>query len=387
MVLRLIGRINIECSLFVIPSVFLLFLATMKRKYRPVLITALLAIALLIHFFSGDPQRVEGYYSTGIYMYISTGMRFLFGWLPFSLGDLLYGFFISWIGWRIVKGVKLLFTKRLSKPALTHFLIRIFIQALFIYIFFNLFWGINYNRKGIASQLGLQMAKYSPTELVEINGVLLKKVNESRKALLPEDSGHIRNKQIFKGALDAYKELNKQYVFLQYYPTSVKSSIWGWLGNYTGFLGYYNPFTGEAQVNTTVPKFSQPYTTCHEIAHQLGYAKENEANFVGYLAAAASRDTFFHYSVYLDLFLYADRNLFSADSAAAKSFAKQLIPEVKADLKEWSDFNDRHRNPAEPVIRWMYGKYLQSNQQPLGVLSYDEVTGFLIAYYKKYGRL
>ena len=108
---------------------------------------------------------------------------------------------------------------------------------------------------------------------------------------------------------------------------------------------------------------------------------------MGYLAASSSKDSLFLYSVYLDLFLYADRNLYSVDSAAAKSFAHQLLPEVKTDLKEVSDFNRRHRNPVEPVIRWLYGKYLQSNQQPSGVLSYDEVTGFLIAYYKKYGTL
>jgi hypothetical protein len=79
--------------------------------------------------------------------------------------------------------------------------------------------------------------------------------------------------------------------------------LWGWLGNYVGFTGYYNPFTGEAQVNTTVPKFLQPFTASHEVAHQLGYAKEMEANFVGYLAASHSTDTLFRYSVYLDLFL------------------------------------------------------------------------------------
>ncbi len=69
--------------------------------------------------------------------------------------------------------------------------------------------------------------------------------------------------------------------------------MYSYLGNYLGFTGYYNPFTGEAQVNTTVPLFVQPFTTCHEIGHQLGYAKENEANFAGYLAAKSSPDAGF----------------------------------------------------------------------------------------------
>ena len=185
----------------------------------------------------------------------------------------------------------------------------------------------------------------------------------------------------------AYTRLPSFYPFLKYQPVSVKPSVWSWLGNYMGFTGYYNVFTGEAQVNTLVPKFLQPFTTCHEVAHQLGYAKEMEANFVAYLAATASQDTLLHYSVYLDMFMYSNRNLFMSDSVAAKEFIEILIPAVKDDLKEWRTFNKKHRNPIEPVFRWVYGKYLEGNQQPQGVFSYDEVTGFIIAYYKKYGRI
>jgi hypothetical protein len=75
------------------------------------------------------------------------------------------------------------------------------------------------------------------------------------------------------------------------------------------------------------------------------------------------------------------------DSVAAKNYREQLIPDVKTDLREWKEFNKKYRNPVEPVFRWIYGKYLERNQQPQGVLSYDEVTGFLIAYYKKYGKI
>ena len=94
-----------------------------------------------------------------------------------------------------------------------------------------------------------------------------------------------------------------------------------------------------------------------------------------------------HYSIYLDMFLYSNRNLSGSDSAAAKTAAKQLLPAVKNDIAEWRNFNRRHRNPFEPVFQWLYGKYLQSNEQPQGVLSYDQVTGFLIAYYKKFGKI
>ena len=123
------------------------------------------------------------------------------------------------------------------------------------------------------------------------------------------------------------------------------------------------------------------------MAHQVGYAKENEANFVGYLAATASSDMRFRYSAYLDLFLYANKNLYYIDSVSAKLYRKDLSPAVEKDIQEWIAYNRRHISPIEPVIRWIYGKYLQGNQQPKGIYSYDEVTGLLIAFKKKFGRI
>ena len=356
----------------------------MKNKKYWILIGILVVLAVAIHLFSSSPIRVEQYYSTGIYPYISIFLRHLLGWLPFSFGDILYGLAILWL---LVNAVKAIYTKQLFSRGVVAGVQGAVVKLLLIYIFFNILWGINYNRKGIASQLGLSMEKYSVYELKTLNGVLVQKANASNTLLLQKPAVVMSSKEIFCRSLDAYESVNKQYPFLNYQPASIKISLWGWLGNYMGFMGYYNPFTGEGHVNTTVPKFLQPFINCHEIAHQLGYAKENEANFVGYLAAASSKDEFFHYSVYLDLFLYANINLYHTDSVAAKAFTKQLLPAVKKDLKEWRRFNVRHKNPVEPVIRWMYGKYLENNQQPSGVLSYDEVTGLLIAYYKKYGKL
>jgi hypothetical protein len=231
------------------------------------------------------------------------------------------------------------------------------------------------------------MDVYEARDLEMINGLLVQKVNDAKQVLVNQHSKYPSRHELFNTVLEAYKSAEKEYPFLQYQTVSLKPSVWSWVGNYMGFTGYYNPFTGEAQVNTLVPKFLQPFTTCHEIAHQLGYAKEMEANFVAYLAAKQSADTLLQYSVYLDLFMYSNRNLYATDSTAANVYRKQLSPEVMKDLQEWRDFNNRHRNPIEPVFRWIYSKYLEGNQQPQGVLSYDAVTGFLVAFYKKNGKI
>jgi len=363
------------------------FKADMKHK-KPFLFTlVLVVIAVLIHIYSNDSTRVENQYSTGIYPNMGRFLRQMMGWLPFSLGDVLYGLIILWITWKLGKAVIALFKKRVTRQSFSKACLKTMNILLIVYIFFNAFWGINYNRKGIADQLQLKMDKYNQEDLKKINKLLLEKVNATKLVLLSDGITYPSKKQLFIKVEKAYEQAELVYPFLKYKPVSLKPSLWSWLGNYMGFTGYYNPFTGEAQVNILVPKFLQPFTTSHEVAHQLGYAKEMEANFVGYLAAAASQDTLLKYSVYLDLFMYSNRNLFLTDSSAAKEIGKQLIPAVKADLKEWKAFNKKYRNPIEPVFQWVYGKYLERNQQPQGVLSYDEVTGFLIAYYKKSGKI
>lgn len=262
-----------------------------------------------------------------------------------------------------------------------------FISAAIVYIVFNIFWGINYDRQSIAERLHLKIEKYTAEDLRKINDLLIRKINATKSKLLLNNKPYPTRSQMFAMTANAYRNISEKYPILGYYPSSLKSSMWGWVGNYTVFLGYYNPFTGEAQVNTTVPAFTQPFTTCHEVAHQLGYAKEMEANFVGYLAAAASSDSLFQYSAYTELFTYANRTLYFADSSSALQYRKLLLPEVKADFAERKKFNAAHTSFLQPIVSVIYGKFLQANRQPMGILSYDEVTGFIISYYKKFGKI
>lgn len=362
----------------------------MKVSPKTIFATILVILCCIVKLFSSDSSRVEKFYSTGFYIYTSKVLRALFGWIPFSIGDIIYLFFLLWMIFCLYKLLILLKRNKkiyLQRTFYWYGLRKIIITCSIIYLIFNIFWGINYNRQGITAQLDLKIEKYSREELKNINCILLDKVNQNKAKLVEEEGKYPNNAELFIEVKKAYSNLHNQYAFLDYSPKSLKSSIWGWLGNYTGFTGYYNPFTGESQVNTTVPKFLQPYIACHEVAHQLGYAKEMEANFVGYLAATATEDPLFQYSVYLDLFQYANRNLAFVDMTAAKKIRSDLSIPVRQDLKEWREFNNRHTNPIEPYIRNMYGFFLQQNQQPQGILSYDEVTGFLIAYYKKYNRL
>lgn len=347
----------------------------------------LLFIAIGIRVFAMNQNAIESFYSGSAYTYIGTFFRLLFGWIPFSIGDVMYICAVLYIIMKLVYFIKNLRVNQFSSIFKRDYFLSFLNKLLIIYIFFNLCWGLNYDRLGISYQLKIEKQEYSKENLMEINELLVQKVNECKAGAANQIDSYDTPEKIFVKTHEVYKKISTQYPFLLYKSKSIKSSFFGKLGNYMGFSGYYNPFSGEAQVNTTIPQFLQPYVSCHEVAHQLGYAKENEANFVGYIAATASGDSSFMYSAYLDMFLYANRNLRRTDSLSAKQYSQKLNHAVQQDVQSIKDFYSQYQNPVEPYISWLYGKYLESNRQPSGMLSYSEVVGDLIGYYKKYGKI
>ena len=319
-----------------------LSLALMEKRKFPKSkvrwLSVLIFLVIIIKFAASNSSWVEISYSNQFYSGFSYLLRILFGWIPFSFGDILYLAAILWIVWKVFIFIKLLFTRRLSWRGVKNGVVKTFFIFVILYIVFNLFWGLNYNRSGIANQLNLSTSKVDTADLKLLQLLLLQRVNESKQSLINSHTVYPSNKEMFARAQNCYIGAVKIYPYLKYRCKSIKSSLYGWWGNYLGFTGYYDPFTGEAQVNTTIPAFMRPYTTCHEMAHQIGYAKEEEANFVGYLAVISSNDTLFHYSAYLDLFVYANRELYFIDSSSAKAAASMLLPAVKKDIREWREF-------------------------------------------------
>jgi hypothetical protein len=345
----------------------------------------LVILAAGIKIFSFFPGAVEKYYTMGFYPFIARLQRILFGWLPFSIGDIIYGVLIIWLIVALVRLVNRLVKRQVNSPWLLGRLRRITFICLLIYVLFNGLWGLNYDRLGIADQLQLNVQPYSTEELTDLLRCITGRLNDLDSAARLTRPPLAHAGTVFKGAVQSYTDLSARDTRFTYASPSIKSSLFYYVDDYLGFGGYYNPFTGEAQVNTADPVFSQPYTTCHEMAHQLGYAKENEANFVGYLAARSSTDKAFQYSVYFDLYLYAAGELYMLDSNLVRPFREQLKPGIRRDYRELQAFNRKFKNPFEPIVRRLYGNYLRANHQPQGIRTYNEVIAWLIAYAKKNG--
>jgi hypothetical protein len=342
--------------------------------------------AILIKWVSLYPGWVERNYTYGIYPFLSGIQRFLFGWVPFSVGDLFYAFLILVIVFRTFRFFRILFQKKLTRRYFVSALQQLIFFFLFVYVFFNLLWALNYNRTGIASQLKLQVRHYTLADLDTLTAAIQNNLNRYA-AFVTEDQRDSLDKKrrLFRESYKAFQSAAEQFHFLRYRRFSVKPSLFSYHGNYLGFQGSYNHFSGEAHVQKQAPRFIEPFVTAHEIAHQLGYAKENEANFVAFLACRAYPSKAFRYSLYFDIYNYAIGEVRRRDSVLAKTYQQNLHPQVIRDINEFRDFYRRYKNPIEPIVMWGYSHYLKANNQPAGKQTYNQVVAWLIAYYKKYG--
>ena len=362
-------------------------LQSLLKKYRKSIVLIVLIAAISI--FESNATWVERYYYGGVYPKISIVQRWLTGWLPFSLGDVLYillGFYIfASICFFVRRFIK-------EKPKWTiakEYLVKAFNFLAIIFIVFKLFWGLNYSREGIAYQLKLNETVYCKEDVVELIEDLIFEANRCRRQISDTTLTEMNIDSIVAQTKKAYHQISKKYDFLSIDKFSIKPSLFSPTGNYLGYTGYYNPFSGEAQVRNDIPKILLPFIACHEVAHQLGYASEDEANFIAFLVIHQSNNVYFKYSMCLEILDYALNDLFVEyyeDFDTINGFKKRLQLEdcfeqlVKKDRKTIKLFFAKNKKNMSNISSVFYDKYLKANYQKLGIGSYNSVINLIFQY-------
>src|SRR5690606_7388494 len=209
--------------------------------------------------------------SHGLYPLVSKFWRTLLGWIPFSVGDLIYlGLLVL-----AIRYVALRYGHIRKHPYL--FLRNIVVVLAVAYFTFNLMWGLNYYREPLAKTMGLRDS-ITPEELVKFTERLVLKTNEAQYYITKDTTSKVEipysRKEIFSKTIAGYQTLGERYPFLTYSDPSIKKSLFSTGLSYMGYAGYLNPFTNEAQVNGIMPKFRFPVVCGHEVGHQVGYSAE-----------------------------------------------------------------------------------------------------------------
>ncbi|WP_299127160.1 DUF3810 domain-containing protein [uncultured Winogradskyella sp.] len=348
-------------------------------KNKKLVITLFLSVQiLLISILKNYPEFVEQFYSNGLYLFISKLMRYVFGWLPISIGDILYtlaGIYI--IRWLIIN------RKRIIKDT-KNWLLDVSATLSIAYLAFHMLWALNYYRQPLYKSLQLK-ADYSTEQLIDFTKRLVETSNKIHQQLVVNDTIKIEipytKSEVFSKVKTGYDHLAKTYPQLKYKPESIKNSIYSTPLTYMGFAGYFNPFTNEAQVDALIPRYKFITTSCHEVAHQLGYAAENEANFIGCLAAISNEDLYFKYSGYTFGLRHCLVELYRRDQDVYEDILATINKGILKNYEDVALFWKSYENPLEPIFEKTFDNFLKVNNQSAGMKSYSYVVALLVNYY------
>lgn len=364
----------------------------MKNNKFTLIIGLLLPLQMLVvRIIASFPETVERYYSNGLYPILSKGLRYTFGWLPFSFGDIMYAVLIV-----LILRSLFLFLKsrgRDWKP----FVSRSMAIVSLVYFAFHLLWGLNYYRLPLHAALEIEN-EYSTENLVALTQKLINKSNALHDELAVSDTTAVEvltqgsdgayyafaKADLFQSTLNGYQNLKQQFPTLNYSPKSIKTSLLSYPLSIMGYSGYLNPITNEAQVNGMVPAHRWPVISCHEQAHQLGFAKENEANFIAVLATVNNDDPYFKYSGSIFALRYCLNDLYKRDQEKAEELKAQMRVGILKNYAQSHAFWDSMENPLEPLFKYFYTGYLKANNQPEGMKTYSYMVALLVNYNKEF---
>lgn len=360
------------------------------QKNRKLIIYTLSVLTIII--FQSNSKWIEDFYFSYFYTKFSIFLRYINSVFPFSVGDLFYVALVIYVlrflycSFYLIKnrktGIAVIFKK---------IVLKIIIFCCQLFLVFKIFWGLNYNREGVAKQFGLRKEGYCKEQLNDLIDNLIEDVNNTRALIKDTSLPAITVSTSFNLAVSGYNQISEKFSFLAYHKSAIKPSLYSNFGNYFGFIGYFNPFTGEAQVRNDIPAIMIPFVATHEIGHQLGYASESEASFIGFLVCYNSNNEYLKYSAQLEILALALNELpskYLEDGCGEDILPRMyqinncLTDQVKRDRYLIRNFFEQNRTSFSNVSNDIYDSYLKLNSQYTGISSYSEVLDWIMVYNK-----
>lgn len=366
----------------------------MKRflKLKRIWILLLLPAALLSLLAASRSEEIaEHVFARGIFVGLSWVMSHITGLLPFSLMELgilllpplalflLVFFIVRMIRHKEDRGF------RLAKAFLN-------VGCVLSVVVFLLVMGcsINYYRYPVSTYLELTVEPATKEELYGLVVKLAQETGEVRAQLEEYENADgvyalsMSKKQLGQEAVAAFHRLGEQYdIFAGYYPQP-KRIYFSRVMSRTELTGIFCPFTMEANVNIDIPDYSIGSTMCHELAHLKGFIREDEANYISYLACQASENLQLRYSGLMEALILSGNALYRKDAdlyyEARAYYSDGVSRDLRANSEYWEEFRDK---PVSNTAQKLNDAYLKANHQEDGVQSYGRMVDLLLAQYRK----
>lgn len=339
-----------------------------------------------------NPHVVEEYYNSIVFKAITLPSKMFVSIFPFSVSEIALVTVILFVITYFIRTV-VLTVKRMRKkqgkiyiPAVRYILsIGILITGIITMFVVN--GGLNYNGITFADRSGLVLTETSTEELEELCMFLGEQAAKARKLLPENDKGVISPDvsvfELAKKAKDGYKAIEDTYPYLKGFYPKAKPAIFSHFMCYTEITGIYPYIIPEPNINYKTPIMSLPSTINHEMAHQRGISREDEANFIAYLASINNPDPLFQYSGYYLALNYSLNALSKHNGDASRrvyeALDKGILRDMQAAREFWKQF-ETPKNIVATVSENVNNKYLETVNVEDGVHSYGRMVDLLLAY-------
>lgn len=358
---------------------------TGRERHRLIFGGAALGAALILQGLARGTDGFGEWYATRIYPVLVGSISRLLSPLPFSMSEfLLYGL-IVWIAAAVV-----ILIRRTASKACTPWkaagtgLAGLFVMASALFLIYTVTCGINYYRQPFSKVAGFELKESSNEELLALCKELAGLVNETAPLLeLDEEGRSVVKGNVRAVSREAMERLGTTYSCLSGYYPLPKPLVVSKILAVQQLCGIYSPFTIEANYNREMTPYNIPFTACHELSHLKGFMREDEANFIAFLACRGSDSPQFRYSAYLMAYIHSTNALYkNAGAEVYQAVQETLCDTALRDLTANNVYWDQYDTKVAEVANNMNDTYLRANSQADGVKSYGRMVDLLLADYR-----
>lgn len=355
------------------------------RRYVPtipMILFILLPIALLIHGIGVMSPTFADFFNIHISSAVRAILAHITGWFPFSLAESIILFL------PIAAVAIVVFVTKKSKYDMVgawRAVISLLSVIAYIYVSFVFTFALGYQGTSLSEKLDMERRKitaeeiyFAATALTEIVNDLSEEIEYAPSGSSIQPYGH---SELVKKLNDAYVSVSEKYEFIPRLRSNVKQIVLSEPMTYTHISGVYTFFTGESNLNTNFPDYTEPYTVAHEMSHQRGIAPENEANFMAFLVCMESDDPYIRYSGAQNLLEYVYSALRKADKDLYRDCYYSLDVKVRKEMAAYNAFYEKYKeNTAAAVSGAVNDTYLKL-QGTEGAKSYGLVADLAVIYF------